>query len=124
MRITTLSVGLTLPLALALALGLSACDGAPGPPGGEAAASDTSAEAADLVRVEFTVAGMDCAGCVIAARAALRRLDGVEEADAAFESIEASPAWVRYDPEQIAPERMIEALEALGYTATVAEKGS
>lgn len=117
MRIPDHPLALLLPLVLALAL--AACDRAPDASAARLAAGD---EAAELARAEFTVAGMDCAGCVLGARTALRRLDGVHEAGAGFESIEASPAWALYDPERVTPERMIEALGTLGYTATVVEQ--
>lgn len=119
MRITDCPLSLLLPLVLGLAF--TACDRAPDA-SAVRAAGGAGEEAAELARVDLAVAGMDCAGCVLAARTALRRLDGVHDADAGFETIEASPAWALYDPERVTPDRMIEALGTLGYTATVVEE--
>ena len=63
--------------------------------------------------------GMDCAGCVIGTRAALKRLDGVREAGASFGSLEASPAWAVYDPARVTSERMMAAIRELGYTPAI-----
>jgi len=120
MRIHNRTLTVLLPLVLALAV--AACDRAPDTSGASPATGDAGDEAAELSRVDFSVAGMDCAGCVLGARTALRRLDGVHDAGAGFESIEDSPAWALYDPERVTPERMIEAIGALGYTATVVEE--
>ena len=78
--------------------------------------SPDSATSVQLARVEFHVEGMTCGGCVIGTRAALKKLDGVQDADASYES---SSAWARYDPAKVTPERMIAAIRELGYTATV-----
>lgn len=120
MRVPDRPLALLLPLVLALAL--AACGSAPDASAARLAAGDAGDEVADLARVDFTVAGMDCAGCVLGTRTALRRLDGVHDAGAGFESIEASPAWALYDPERVTPERMIEAIGTLGYTASVVEE--
>jgi len=51
------------------------------------------------------------------ARTELRRLDGVHDAGAGFESIAFFPAWAIHDPEQ-----MIDGIGELGYTAAVVEE--
>lgn len=112
----------TLPL-------LAACSGeqaggADAPTRGAAAVTgEPAAEtvpAAHLARADFKVAGMDCAGCVLGTRAALRRLDGVERADATYDDATGrGTAWAEYDPARVTPERMAEAIGALGYTATL-----
>jgi copper chaperone len=73
---------------------------------------------AQLARVRFHVEGMTCGGCVIGTRVALKRLDGVREADASYED---SSAWALYDPAKVTPERMMAAIGELGYTAKVVE---
>jgi copper chaperone CopZ len=75
-----------------------------------------SASSVQLARVEFHVEGMTCGGCVIGTRAALKKLDGVQDANASYEN---SSAWARYDPAKVTPEQMIAAIRELGYTATV-----
>lgn len=77
-----------------------------------------AASSAQLSRVEFHVDGMTCGGCVIGTRAALKKLDGVQDADASYED---SSAWALYDPAKVTPERMISAISELGYTATVVQ---
>lgn len=114
-------------LALSVGLVLAACDRAPG----SSAASVTTPKAQpelnagiDWVRVDFSVQGMDCAGCVIGTRAALKRLDGVKEAGASFGSLEASTAWAVYDPARVTPERMMAAIRELGYTPAISPEGA
>lgn len=80
------------------------------------APTETSATA-ELARAEFDVEGMDCGGCVIGTRMALRKLDGVVEADASYdESTGGGAAWARYDPATVSPEQMMTAIRELGYT--------
>ncbi len=112
-------------LTLTAAAALAACGG--GNEGGDRAGLPASAaertgkgaesSSAEQALVRFHVQGMTCAGCVLGTRAALRRLDGVADADASYDS---ASAWARYDPAKVTPERMIAAIRELGYTATVA----
>lgn len=107
-------------LAVAVAAGTSAC-------GGEAAeaADRTAGEEAAAVRLataEFSVAGMTCGGCALAAEAALKRLPGVAGADARYDDRTGEGrATVEYDPARVAPERMMAAMEELGYEPTLLE---
>jgi copper chaperone CopZ len=108
---------------------LSACsdDGAAANASAGAAEATAADEAgrrapAGLARAEFDVAGMDCGGCVIGTRAALRKLEGVQQADASYDGATGEgTAWAIYDPAKVTPERMMEAIRTLGYTPTVAE---
>lgn len=91
------------------------------PPVGAAGAPATAEAApavpAGLARAEFDVAGMDCGGCVIGTRAALRKLAGVERADASYDDATGEgAAWALYDPAKVTPERMMAAIRELGYT--------
>lgn len=124
------------PLSRALALGalaalplLSACsnDGAeantsaPATEAATTAAATPSAPAiaAGLARADFDVAGMDCGGCVIGTRAALKKLEGVQKADASYDDATGrGTAWALYDPAKVTPERLMEAIRELGYTPT------
>lgn len=84
-----------------------------------AGASAPAATPAQLARVDFAVEGMDCGGCVLGTRAALRKVAGVKEADAAYdEATKAGSAWALYDPAKTTPEQMIAAIGELGYKAT------
>ena len=96
-------------------------------PAGTATSVRTSEEAipAGLARADFDVAGMDCGGCVIGTRAALRKLDGVQQADASYDDATSKgTAWAVYDPSKVTPERMMAAIRELGYTPTPAQAQS
>jgi copper chaperone CopZ len=109
---------------------LQACSDEPADASPSRRASDVataSAEAipAGLARADFKVAGMDCGGCVIGTRAALRKLDGVQEADASYEDATGKgTAWALYDPARVTPEQMMSAIRELGYTPTLIEATS
>lgn len=87
-----------------------------------AAASGSSAAAADVAAietVEFDVEGMTCGGCATATKIALEKLDGVRSAEASYDDESAAGrAAVVYDPARVSPERMIEAVEAIGFHPT------
>lgn len=90
-------------------------------PAADAAASAGGQAPAKLARIDFDVAGMDCGGCVIGTRTALRKLDGVQTADASYDdATDRGTAWALYDPAKVTPERMMAAIRELGYTPTVA----
>lgn len=75
---------------------------------------------AQLVRANFAVEGMTCGGCAAAAKVALRKLDGVQNAGAEYdEETSGGTAWALYDPAKVTPERMMEAIRQLGYTPTL-----
>lgn len=78
---------------------------------------------ARLARADFDVAGMDCGGCVIGTRAALRKIEGVHQADASYDDETGEgTAWALYDPAKVTPERMMDAIRSLGYSPTVASR--
>lgn len=116
----------------ALLVGLAACDRG-GTGGGAAAEAATGARseaaapgqadlAADRARAEFAVSGMDCGGCAIAARMALKRVPGVENAGAGYEAETGEGvAWAVYDPSRARPDELAAAIEELGYAATLKE---
>lgn len=78
---------------------------------------ESAAASAGFSRAEFKVEGMTCGGCAIGTRAALKKLEGVEDAGASYED---SRAWALYDPAKITPEEMMAAIRELGYTPTLA----
>lgn len=90
-----------------------------------AAVASTPAVPAGLARADFNVAGMDCGGCVIGTRAALKKLQGVHTADASYDDATGEgTAWALYDPAKVTPERMMAAIRELGYTPTPAQARS
>ncbi|HSS44659.1 MAG TPA: heavy-metal-associated domain-containing protein [Thermoanaerobaculia bacterium] len=78
---------------------------------GMAAALHASAKS-----VTLTVRGWTCGSCAAATRIALRKLDGVEEVKTDHERMEAT---VTYDDAKVGPEELVQAIEKLGYKATV-----
>lgn len=75
---------------------------------------------AETARVTLHIDGMTCASCSLAVRTALRRLDGVREANVSFDE---KRARVVYDPARVTTERMVQAINDLGYRARVEERG-
>lgn len=62
----------------------------------------------------FNVTGWQSGSCAAATRLALKNLGGVEDVQT---DLEKSEATVTYDDTKVAPERMIQAIEKLGYRA-------
>lgn len=84
------------------------------------ATAGSTATPVSLARAEFNVEGMDCGGCVIGTRAALKKLEGVQQADAAYDNATTKgTAWALYDPAKVTPERLMAAIRELGYTPTL-----
>ena len=82
-----------------------------------AGAQGSPAQTAPAVStVTLTVEGMTCASCSVAVRTALRRLEGVQDARV---SVEEKRAVVDYDAARVTPQRMVEAINRLGYRARV-----
>lgn len=71
--------------------------------------------------VTLTVEGMTCASCSVAVRTALKRLDGVQDARV---SVEEKRAVVDYEPAKVTPQQMVDAVNRLGYRASLAPRGS
>lgn len=81
---------------------------------------DTTVRSTAVKTVEFEVAGMTCGGCAAATEVALERMDGVHAAEASYdEKTGSGRAVVEYDPERISPDRMIAAVEAIGFRPTI-----
>lgn len=81
--------------------------------------SEAHAQTQSEARVSLHIDGMTCASCAAAVRTALRRLDGVSEATVSFDD---KRARVVYDPSRVTPERMVQAVNDLGYRARVEEE--
>jgi Cu+-exporting ATPase len=70
---------------------------------------------ADRARVELPIEGMTCASCAARIERKLNRLDGVE----ATVNYATERATVAFDAESVTPERIVEAVEAAGYHASL-----
>ncbi len=66
------------------------------------------------VTAVFKVEGMTCGGCEAGVRMKVKKLAGVEKVEASYE---AKHARVSYDPRLVTPQRIIEAIKELGYSA-------
>ena len=64
----------------------------------------------------IAIDGMHCDGCAKGITAMLKRTPGVIAAEVSYERREAR---VEYDPGKTSPEKLVEAITNLGYTATV-----
>ncbi len=75
--------------------------------------------AAGSATVALHVEGMTCPSCKVAVRTALSKLDGVKDArvDVAKKS-----ATVDYDPARVTPPQMVDAVNRLGYEASLPAK--
>ncbi len=97
---------------------------APGSRPASVAASPAAVPSASVKTIEFDVAGMTCGGCAIATEAALERLDGVQTAEATYdEESGGGRAMIEYDATKITPERLVEAVEAIGFHPTLRSGG-
>jgi copper chaperone CopZ len=103
---------------LGVGIGLAMCPCCSTKAGAEASPTQTSPTVSS---VTLTVEGMTCASCSVAVRTALKRLDGVRDARV---SVEEKRAVVDYEPASVTPQQMIDAVNRLGYRASLARTGS
>ena len=66
-------------------------------------------------QLELPVQGMTCASCANRIERRLNKLDGVE----ATVNYATEKAAVRFDPDTVSPDELVEAVEAAGYRATL-----
>jgi Cu+-exporting ATPase len=66
-------------------------------------------------RLQLPIEGMTCASCAARIEKRLNRLEGVE----ASVNYATETASVTFDPERVAPERLVEAVEQAGYAAAL-----
>jgi len=70
--------------------------------------------------VTLEVKGWSCGACASATKIALKKLDGVTEVAT---DVQKAEAVVSYDDAKLMPQKMIEAVEKIGYKASVKEIG-
>jgi mercuric ion binding protein len=66
--------------------------------------------------VTFAVKGWICGSCAASTRIALKKLDGIEDVRTDHQKME---AVVTYDDSKVTPKKMIQAIQKLGYKATI-----
>jgi copper chaperone CopZ len=104
------------PVLLA-ALPLLACGNAASAASAEDPPSPTASSEETAERtVILGIGGMTCASCSATVKVALKKLDGVLDVTVSFEE---KRATVNYDAGRVTPAKMVEAVEAAGYEATV-----
>ncbi|GAB4287238.1 MAG: hypothetical protein Kow0092_40340 [Deferrisomatales bacterium] len=79
-------------------------------------AASSLAVGADSRTAVLQVEGMTCPACTFSVKAALKRVEGVEDAEVSFRE---KRAVVTYDPEQTSEEALIEAVDSTGFRATL-----
>ncbi len=107
MRRIALFVPVLIVVAVLGVTGVRCCTGT-----AAAAAAETS-----TVTATFHVTGMTCGGCEVAVERAVKKLEGVDKVKASYKD---ERAVVTYDPSRVTPERIIAAIETLGYQAELA----
>jgi copper chaperone CopZ len=82
------------------------------------APSDVAAASPDVraERVVIAVEGMHCGNCASGIKAMLKRTPGVISAEVSYEQKE---AVVEYDPSRTTREKIVEAINNMGYKASV-----
>jgi copper chaperone CopZ len=81
----------------------------------------TPAIADDAKTAKLEIQGMTCGACTASVRVVLKKLEGVSEAKASFET---KTAVVAYDPAKATPQKMADAINAkLLYEAKVVASG-
>lgn len=74
------------------------------------------ADAASHSTVVLTVSGMHCEGCASGIESMVKRVAGVIKTDVSYKTRQ---AVVRYDAAKTSPQKIIAAIEKLGYKAAV-----
>jgi mercuric ion binding protein len=84
--------------------------------------STLSKESTNTREVTFKVDGMTCRMCPLTIKTALKRLDGLVDANVSYENKEAK---VRYEERKVTVDEIIKAIENAGnYRATLLDKES
>jgi copper chaperone CopZ len=78
--------------------------------------SVVAATVAQTERVTVAIEGMHCGNCASGIKAMLKRTAGVVSADVSYERKE---AVVEYDPSRTTREKIVEAINNMGYKASV-----
>lgn len=75
--------------------------------------------AAGSATVSLHVEGMTCPSCKVAVRLALTKLDGVKDAKV---DVAKKSATVDYDPAKVTPKQLVDAVNRLGYEASISAR--
>lgn len=89
--------------------------------GGGKPSTPTTSAAAEFRTVAIPIEGMSCLACVARVKKALKGIEGVHEVEV---SLERREAQIQYAPEQVSPERLMSAINNLGYKTGTPRIGS
>lgn len=67
-------------------------------------------------QVEISVGGINCPSCLLGVEKVIKRADGVLDASTNFDT---ERAYVTYDPSICSPDKIVQQIEKLGYTAAM-----
>ena len=73
-------------------------------------------QTAQTNQITLLVKGMTCAACPVTVTKSLKKLDGVQEANATFDPPEAT---VIYDPNKVSIKQLVEATTNAGYPSSI-----
>ena len=73
----------------------------------------------NISEVTLKVDGMTCGSCNIAVNLALKRVDGVIDAEADYET---GKAIVKFEKDQVSHQQLVDAVNKLGYKASLTEE--
>ena len=71
------------------------------------------------IKKTFSIKGMHCASCVLILERALKKVDGVSEANV---NLATTRATVTYDPQKVTNDHLASAVANVGYEAMVNEE--
>lgn len=91
----------------ALLLALGSCTG-------QEPAEPTGNQEANLTAISISIDGMSCSACVARVKKKLTSMDGVADVEV---NLGARAARVRYAPDKVSPDRLVAAINDLGYRA-------
>jgi copper chaperone CopZ len=66
------------------------------------------------MKLELTIDGMHCGGCVRRVTLALQKVEGIEDGTV---HVEAGSASLNYDAEKASQQEIVDAVNAIGFTA-------
>lgn len=80
------------------------------------AAAPSAGSATGVASARLAVEGMSCASCSVAVKTVLKKLEGVRSVDVNRANKE---ALVEYEPSKVQPKQLVDAVNKLGYRASL-----
>jgi Cu+-exporting ATPase len=70
-----------------------------------------------MIKQVFKISGMHCTGCTLEVDDALEETEGIEESNTHYAKAQTE---VKFNPEKVSVDKIIEIIKTVGYTATLA----